>query len=225
MIVYSDESRTSELGVLRQLRQQSQKSKGLPNRSLADFVAPIDSGVQDYVGAFAVTAGHGVKDLVARYQADHDDYNAIMVKALADRLAEAFAELMHERVRREFWGYAPDENLDGDALIREQYRGIRPAPGYPACPDHTQKSVMWELLEADDKAGIVLTENLAMDPGASVSGLYFAHPEASYFNVGQIGRDQIEHYADRSGMSIEDLERWLGPRLNYDPESYRVEAA
>ena len=223
ILVYTDESRTEVRAVLHQLRQQTQKSAGLPNRSLADFVAPVGSGFDDYVGAFAVTAGHGVPELVSRFQADHDDYSAIMVKALADRLAEAFAELLHERVRREFWGYASGEDLDNESLIREQYRGIRPAPGYPACPDHTQKRVIWELLDVENQTGISLTENLAMHPGASVSGLYFAHPEASYFNVGQIGRDQVEHYARRSGMSIEEIERWLGPRLNYEPARAGVE--
>ena len=225
ILVYADESRSQVQAVLHQLRQQSQKSRGLPNRSLADYVAPADANVEDYVGAFAVTTGHGVDALVQEFQSDHDDYNAIMVKALADRLAEAFAELLHERVRRELWGYASDEALDNDALIREQYRGIRPAPGYPACPDHTQKRVMWEILDAEARTGIRLTESLAMHPGASVSGLYLAHPDASYFNVGQIGRDQVEHYAARSDLEIQEIERWLGPRLNYDPASVGVEAA
>ena len=225
ILVFEDEGRGEVRGVLRQLRQQSQKTSGMPNRSLADYVAPVDSGIADYVGAFAVTAGHGVEDLVQEFKADHDDYNAIMTKALADRLAEAFAELLHERVRREIWGYAPDEELDNDSLIREQYRGIRPAPGYPACPDHTQKRVIWELLDARQRTGIELTESLAMNPGASVSGLYLAHPDASYFNVGQIGRDQVEHYAARSGMPLEEVERWLGPRLNYNPTEEKAEAA
>ena len=217
--VYADDRRTGVRAVLHTLRQQTEKTPGHPNRALADFVAPGDSGVADYVGAFAVTAGLGIEALVERYEAEHDDYNKIMVKALADRLAEAFAEMLHERVRRDYWGYAPDEALDNDALISERYRGIRPAPGYPACPDHTEKPLLWELMDVEARTGIRLTEHMAMYPAASVCGLYFAHPEASYFNVGQLARDQIEDYARRKGMPVAEVERWLSPRLAYEPEA------
>ncbi len=170
----------------------------------------------DYVGAFAVTAGHGLDALVARYEAAHDDYSAILAKALADRLAEALAERLHERVRREFWGYAPDEALDNEALIKERYQGIRPAPGYPACPDHTEKRTLFDLLGAEERAGIRLTESFAMIPTASVSGYYFWRPEARYFGVGKIGRDQVEDYARRKGMAPAEVERWLAPNLDYE---------
>jgi 5-methyltetrahydrofolate--homocysteine methyltransferase len=223
--VYADDSRRTVAAMLYTLRQQSQKTPGHPNRALADFVAPKESGRGDYVGAFAVTTGIGIEEVVAEFQRDHDDYNAIMVKALADRLAEAFAELLHERVRKEFWGYAPEEKLDNEALISERYRGIRPAPGYPACPDHTEKVTLWELMDAERNTGIHLTEHLAMYPGASVCGLYFAHPDADYFNVGEIGRDQAEDYARRKGMPLAEVERWLGSRLNYEPEQVGAEAA
>ena len=223
--LYADDGRAEVLGTLHTLRQQAQKTPGHPNRALADFVAPRESGRSDYVGAFAVTAGEGIEKIVAEFERQHDDYNKIMVKALADRLAEAFAEMLHNRVRRELWGYAPDEDLSNDELILEKYRGIRPAPGYPACPDHTEKTFIWELLDAERSAGIQLTESFAMYPAASVCGLYFAHPEASYFNVGKIGRDQVEDYARRKGMSICDVERWLATRLAYDPEEAELEAA
>ena len=178
-------------------------------------MAPAGSG-PDYVGLFAVTAGHGVAELVARAEARHDDYQAILAKALADRLAEALAERLHERVRREFWGYAPDETLDNDALIRERYQGIRPAPGYPACPDHTEKGTIFALLDAQAGAGIRLTDSFAMQPGAAVSGLYFWRPEARYFGVGKVGRDQVEDYARRKGMTVAEAERWLAPNLAYE---------
>jgi 5-methyltetrahydrofolate--homocysteine methyltransferase len=204
------------------LRQQSPIADGRPNRSLADFVAPADSGRRDYLGAFAVTAGLGADALVARFEADHDDYNAILVKALADRLAEAFAEYLHARARRE-WGYGVGEALSNDELISERYRGIRPAFGYPACPDHTPKGALFALLEAE-AVGMALTESFAMTPPASVSGLYFSHPQASYFMVGRLGRDQVIDYARRAGMSVENAERWLAPNLAYTPEAQPVVA-
>jgi 5-methyltetrahydrofolate--homocysteine methyltransferase len=179
-------------------------------------VAPRDAGVPDHIGAFALTAGIGTDERVRRLEAAHDDYGAIMLKALADRLAEAFAELLHERVRRE-WGYGRDERLSLEDLIRERYRGIRPAPGYPACPDHTEKGLLFELLEAEARTGIRLTETYAMHPAASVCGLYLAHPEARYFAVGPLGRDQVEDYAGRKGIAVSEAERWLAPSLGYDP--------
>ncbi len=214
--IYSDETRTGVKTVLHTLRSQADKSDNVPNLALADFVAPKDSGKLDYVGAFAVTTGHGVDELVKKYEAEHDDYNAIMVKALADRLAEAFAELLHELVRQNYWGYSHDEKLSQEDLIKESYTGIRPAPGYPAQPDHTEKLVIFDLLEAEKNTSIKLTESLAMYPAASVSGLYFAHREAKYFNVGKIGKDQVLDYHKRKGMSLEEVERWLSPILNYD---------
>jgi 5-methyltetrahydrofolate--homocysteine methyltransferase len=198
------------------LRQQGQKAPNVPNISLADFVAPIQTGKTDYVGGFAVTAGIGIEALIEKFEKDHDDYNSIMIKAIADRLAEAFAELMHQRVRREFWGYAKDEQFSNDELIDEKYAGIRPAPGYPACPDHTEKRILFDLLEAEKKTGIVLTESFAMYPASSVSGWYFSHPESKYFGLGKIARDQVEDYARRKGISVEEAERWLAPNLNYD---------
>jgi 5-methyltetrahydrofolate--homocysteine methyltransferase len=199
------------------LRQQEAMSPGTPNLSLADFIAPRESGVTDYLGAFAVTAGHGVAELAAGFERDHDDYHAIMVKALADRLAEAFAEYLHARARRD-WGYGLQEQLSGEDLIAERYRGIRPAFGYPACPDHTEKQKLFDLLDAG-RAGIELTESFAMAPAASVSGLYFAHPEARYFTVGRIDRDQVEDYARRKGMDVAAIERWLTPNLAYEGSS------
>jgi 5-methyltetrahydrofolate--homocysteine methyltransferase len=192
------------------------KPPGRPNLALADFVAPEDSGVPDYVGAFAVTAGIGADALAEGFVQDHDDYNAILTKALADRLAEAFAERLHERVRQEFWGYARDERLDNQGLIKERYQGIRPAPGYPACPDHTEKRTLFDLLRVESHAGISLTESYAMLPTASVSGYYFWRPEAQYFGVGKIERDQVQDYAARKGMTVGDVERWLAPNLNYE---------
>lgn len=216
--LYTDESRTQVLATFHTLRQQVEKEQAEPvNTALADFIAPKESGRADYVGGFAVTTGHGLGELVRRFQADHDDYNAIMAEALADRLAEAFAEYLH-RHAREDWGYGREENLSQEDLIRERYRGIRPAPGYPACPDHTEKRALFDLLQAERNAGIELTESFAMSPGSSVSGLYFAHPESRYFAVGRIGRDQVQEYARRKGMEVADVERWLGPNLGYEPD-------
>ena len=213
VVIYTDESRTETLGVSHHLRQQTQKPKGA-NYCLSDFVAPAGSGIKDYIGAFAVTGGIGEDELAAQYDAQGDDYNAIMVKAVADRLAEAFAEYLHERVRKEFWGYAPDENLDNDALIREKYQGIRPAPGYAACPEHTEKQLIWDLLDAEKHTGMTLTESYAMWPGASVSGWYFSHPEARYFAVAKIQPDQLESYAERKGWDLQTAEKWLAPNLS-----------
>ncbi len=210
-MLWTDESRTIELARIPALRQQMSKRDGRPNLSIADFVAP--GGIPDHIGAFAVTAGTGVDDLVRSFEAAHDDYSAIMVKALADRLAEAFAERMHEQVRRELWGYAPDESLSNDDLIAERFQGIRPAPGYPATPDHTVKGTLFRLLEAETRAGIRLTETFAMLPAASVSGLYLWHPDSHYFGIGRMGADQLEDYARRAGMSVEDAARWLAPNL------------
>jgi 5-methyltetrahydrofolate--homocysteine methyltransferase len=212
--LYGDDSRSTPIAVFRTLRQQMAKPPGRPNLALADYVAPRESGIADFVGAFAVTAGHGLEPLVAEFEAAHDDYGAILAKALADRLAEAFAERLHEKVRRELWGYAPDEDLPNDALIREQYQGIRPAPGYPACPDHTEKETIFELLDAERRAGIQLTESMAMFPGAAVSGYYFWHPDAHYFGLGRIGRDQLEDYAHRKGIDVDVARRWLAPNLD-----------
>ena len=216
--LYRDEAREEEVARFHFLRQQIGKREGRPNFCLADFVAPAGSGIADYLGAFAVTAGIGIDDRVAAFEAAHDDYSAILLKALADRLAEAFAERLHERVRREFWGYAPDESLSNAELIREHYRGIRPAPGYPACPDHSEKPALFRLLDAERAAGIRLTENFAMVPTAAVSGFYFAHPRAHYFGVGRIGRDQVADYAERRGISVAQAEKWLAPNLAYEPE-------
>jgi 5-methyltetrahydrofolate--homocysteine methyltransferase len=214
--LYENGNGHKPLAVVHTLRQQMEKPPGRPNYALADFVAPRESGRRDYIGAFAVTAGIGLEEVVHRFEAAGDDYQTIMAKALADRLAEAFAELMHQRVRREFWGYAPDEALENEALIAEAYLGIRPAPGYPACPDHTEKGTLFELLDAPDKAGITLTESFAMLPAASVSGYYFSHPGAAYFGVGRIGKDQVEDYAARKGMDLVTVETWLAPVLGYE---------
>jgi len=216
--VYADESRTSVLATLRNLRQQGAHREGIPNRSMGDFVAPKESGLQDYVGGFAVTAGLGSHDKIMEFKADLDDYSAILLESLADRLAEAFAERLHERVRKEFWAYAPDESLDNVALIEERYKGIRPAPGYPACPDHTEKQTLWSLLDVTKNTGIELTDSMAMWPGAAVSGFYFSHPQSQYFVVGRVGRDQVEDYAERKGWTLREAERWLGPNLAYQPE-------
>ncbi|MHA7854398.1 methionine synthase [Marinobacter shengliensis] len=217
IVVYTDESRTEELTTLHHLRQQDEKAPGKPMMALSDFVAPEDSHVGDYVGGFAVTTGIGVDELTKEFKDAHDDYSAIMVQALADRLAEAFAERMHERVRKEFWGYATDEQLANDDLIKERYQGIRPAPGYPACPDHTEKATLFKLLDATANTSLQLTEHFAMYPTAAVSGWYFAHPESKYFAVGKIGVDQVEDYAERKGLSKAEAERWLMPSLAYDP--------
>jgi 5-methyltetrahydrofolate--homocysteine methyltransferase len=214
--VYADESRKRILHSLHTLRNQNTKAETANNLALADFIAPKESGVNDYVGAFAVTTGIGIEKLIDKFEKDHDDYNSIMVKALADRLAEAFAEHLHEKVRKEFWGYAQNENLSSEELVKEKYRGIRPAPGYPAQPDHTEKKIIFDLLQAEKNTGIQLTESLAMYPTAAVSGLYFARSDAKYFNVGKISKDQVLDYHKRKGMSIEEVEKWLRPILNYD---------
>uniref|UniRef100_UPI0040481E6A methionine synthase n=4 Tax=Roseivirga sp. TaxID=1964215 RepID=UPI0040481E6A len=214
--VYTDESRTEIKTVFHSLRQQGKKGDGIPNMSLADFVAPKSSNKRDYIGGFAVTAGVGIEPLIEKYEKEHDDYNSIMVKAVADRLAEAFAELMHAKVRRELWGYAKNENLDNESLIKEDYQGIRPAPGYPACPDHTEKAILFDLLEVERNTGITLTESFAMYPASSVSGFYFMHEEAKYFGLGKIEKDQVQDYAKRKGMSVELVEKWLSPNLSYD---------
>jgi 5-methyltetrahydrofolate--homocysteine methyltransferase len=213
--LYVDDTRTEVSTVFHFLRQQMNRRREAPNHCLADFIAPKDSGVEDYIGTFAITAGIGIEDKIEEFEADHDDYHSILLKALADRLAEAFAERMHEHVRKEFWGYAAAENLSNKELIKEEYRGIRPAPGYPACPDHTEKGILWGLIEPDKNAGITITESFAMLPTASVSGFYFSHPEARYFGTGKLARDQIEDYAKRKGMKVAEVERWLAPVLGY----------
>lgn len=214
--VYTDDDRKKVLTVFHMLRQQAPHPVEAPYYSLADFIAPKDTQLKDYIGGFAVTAGVGLETAAARYERQHDDYRAIMAKALADRLAEGFAERLHELTRKIFWGYAPQENLDNEALIRGQYRGIRPAPGYAACPDHTEKRILFRLLDVEKNAGIALTENCAMMPGASVSGFYFAHPQAKYFAVGRIGKDQVTDYASRKQMTVGEMERWLSPNLGYE---------
>ena len=216
LVIYSDDSRTEERARIHFLRQQMKKRAGRPNYCIADFVAPVSSGKADYVGGFAVTAGIGTEEKLLEFKSNHDDYNDILFKALADRLAEAFAERMHERVRKEFWGYASDEMLENDELIKEKYRGIRPAPGYPACPDHSEKPGLFELLSAQDLVGIHLTEGFAMLPASSVSGYYLGHPDAQYFGIGKIGKDQAKDYAERKGLSMIDAERVLAPILGYE---------
>jgi 5-methyltetrahydrofolate--homocysteine methyltransferase len=219
--VYADETREKKIATLHALRQQLEKREGRFNAALADFVAPVASGVPDYIGGFVVTAGIGEDIIADRFKKANDDYSSILCKALADRLAEAFAERMHARVRREFWGYAPDEALSPEDLILEKYAGIRPAPGYPAQPDHTEKKILFALLDAEHTAGVKLTESFAMWPGSSVSGLYFSHAESFYFGVGKIERDQVEDYAARKSMSVAEVERWLAPVLNYIPAQDR----
>ncbi|MGO9869979.1 MAG: vitamin B12 dependent-methionine synthase activation domain-containing protein, partial [Rhodomicrobium sp.] len=223
--LFADEDRQSPVATLYTLRQQIARESGRASTALADFVAPAESGVADYAGGFAVTAGIGEEALAKRFARSHDDYSKIMVKALADRLAEAFAEHLHARVRREFWGYAKDETLTNAELIAEAYRGIRPAPGYPAQPDHTEKATLFKLLQAEDATGIQLTESFAMIPAASVSGLYLSHPKSHYFGVGKIERDQVEDYAQRKGWTIAEAERWLAPILNYEPAAPAERAA
>ena len=213
--IYTDESRAHILCTFHTLRQQAHKRQDHPNLALADFIAPKSSGLNDYIGCFTVTAGHGVKKMMEHFEKSHDDYRRIMTQALADRFAEAFAEMLHRKVRTELWGYAPDENLSKAQLIAEQYRGIRPAPGYPACPDHTEKPLIFNLLNSEVNTGITLTETYAMNPPASVCGMYFSHPDAKYFVLGTIGKDQIEDYAERKKMSVGEIEKWLGPHLNY----------
>jgi len=219
LLVYADESRASILTRLCHLRQQRLKPEGQPQNCLADFVAPAGSGPADYVGAFAVTAGIGIEEHIERFEKDHDDYSAIILKALADRLAEAAAEYLHERVRRELWAYAADEQLSNDELVAEKYSGIRPAPGYPACPDHTEKAKLWELLDVEASIGLRLTDSYAMYPTAAVSGFYFSHPDARYFAVGKIDRDQVESYAARKGFTVVEAEKWLAPNLGYEPNA------
>lgn len=216
IVIYTDDARKKPLKTIHTLRQQSKKGANSYNIALSDFVAPKESGLKDYVGMFAVTAGIGSDELVKFYESKKDDYNAIMVKALADRLAEAFAEYLHEKVRRDYWGYVPDEVITKEQMVKEDYRGIRPAPGYPACPDHTEKLTLFDLLKVTPTTGITLTENLAMHPAASVCGYYFAHPEAKYFGLGKISKDQVIDYHSRKGMSIAEVEKWLGPNLNYE---------
>jgi 5-methyltetrahydrofolate--homocysteine methyltransferase len=213
--LFTDDSRTKELTTIHFLRQQNKKAQNLPNFCLADFIAPRDSGKNDYIGMFAVTAGVGIEALIEKYKKDQDDYSEIMVKALADRLAEAFAEMLHEHVRKQHWGYAKDETLTEEQLIKEEYQGIRPAPGYPACPDHTEKQIIFDLLEAEAKAGIILTESYAMYPASSVSGYYFASPESKYYGLGKIDKDQVTEYAKRKNMELKEIERWLSPVLAY----------
>jgi 5-methyltetrahydrofolate--homocysteine methyltransferase len=214
--LYTDDARAQVFTEFHFLRQQTNREGKEPCRSLADFVAPRESGLADFIGAFAVTSGLGLKELCDRFRADHDDYNAIMAEALADRLAEAFAECLHKRVRDE-WGYGREENLSIGDMVHEKYRGIRPAAGYPACPDHTEKGILWRLLDVEENTGIQLTESFAMWPGSSISGLYLAHPEARYFSLGKIDHDQVADYHLRKGMSVAEVERWLAPNLNYDP--------
>jgi 5-methyltetrahydrofolate--homocysteine methyltransferase len=200
------------------LRQQVDKPPGRPDFCLADFIAPSDSGVRDWIGGFAVTTGIGIEPHLQKFENEHDDYSSILLKALADRLAEAFAERLHQRVRKEYWGYASDEALGNDELISEKYRGIRPAPGYPACPDHTEKATLWTLLDPPKNAGIELTESFAMYPTAAVSGWYFSHPDSQYFVVGRLTKEQVEDYAKRKEWTLAEAERWLAPNLDYDPE-------
>jgi 5-methyltetrahydrofolate--homocysteine methyltransferase len=216
--VYTDETRTEVLTTLHNLRQQGEHRDGIPNRSLGDFVAPKNTDLADYVGAFAVTTGLGSQDKIVEFKAANDDYSAILLESLADRLAEAFAERLHQRVRKEFWGFQPDEQLDNEALIDEKYVGIRPAPGYPACPEHTEKATLWELMDVKERTGIELTESMAMWPGAAVSGWYFSHPQSQYFVVGRLAQDQVADYAKRKGWTLQEAERWLGPNLGYNPE-------
>ena len=213
--VYADEAKTQVLDTFHFLRQQRKMAGGIPNICLADYVATQESGVADYLGGFAVTAGLGADALVAQYDKENDDYKSILAKALADRLAEAFAEYLHREVRTHWWGYAHNESLGNEDLIRENYRGIRPAPGYPACPEHTEKTTLFKLLNATENAGITLTESMAMMPAAAVSGFYFAHPESQYFGLGKIAKDQVQDYANRKGWTLQEAERWLGPVLGY----------
>ena len=217
IILYQDESRKEESVRLHTLRQQWERRGQKDYRSLADYVAPYESGRKDYIGGFVVTTGMGADQLANKFKVDLDDYKAIMVQAVADRLAEAFTELMHEKARQE-WGFGTDESLSKAELIDEKYRGIRPAAGYPACPDHTEKRTLFDLLQAEQNTGVELTTSFAMTPAASVSGLYFGHPESRYFAVDRVTRDQVESYAKRKGRPIEEIERWLGPNLAYEPD-------
>ena len=218
--IYENEKRNGLLTTIHTLRQQIQKPPGQYNFALADFIAPKESKKNDYIGAFAVAAGFGIEERIKQFENDHDDYSAIMLKALADRFAEAFAERLHERIRTEFWGYTPDESFDNEHLIKESYKGIRPAPGYPSCPDHTEKDLLWKLLRVEENTGIVLTESYAMYPTASVSGWYFSHPDSRYFGLGKINRDQVNDYAQRKNSDLKIIEKWLSPSLGYNPEDY-----
>jgi 5-methyltetrahydrofolate--homocysteine methyltransferase len=215
IMVYQNDDPKKQLTTLHHLRQQIKKGTNQPNRCLNDFIAPKESGTTDYIGAFAVTAGIGIEKWIEEFKSQHDDYKAILLQALADRLAEAFAERMHQKVRMELWGYAKDETLKSEELISEKYQGIRPAPGYPACPDHTEKQTLFKILDAEKNTSIKLTESCAMHPAASVSGWYFAHPEAKYFGIGKIGKDQVEDLAKRKNISFEEMERWLRSVVNY----------
>jgi 5-methyltetrahydrofolate--homocysteine methyltransferase len=214
VVLYTNNHCTEQLMTLHHLRQQNVKAPGRPNYCLADFIAPVDSGVTDYLGAFAVTTGIGIEEVLLRFEQDHDDYSAIMLKALADRLAEACAEYLHLKVRKEYWGYVEEETLDSEQLIKEAYQGIRPAPGYPACPDHTEKAKLFELLNVTENTSITLTENYAMYPASAVSGWYFSHADAQYFNVGKIDKDQLADYAERKGIALAEAERWLAAHLH-----------
>lgn len=217
IVLYSDDDRKTEIGRMHTIRQQWERKGQKDFRALSDYIAPIDSGRKDFLGGFAVTAGIGCQDLASKFDADHDDYNSIMTKALADRLAEAFAEWLHAKARTD-WGFGADENLSNEEMIAEKYRGIRPAAGYPAQPDHTEKRQLFDLLEAEKNAGIELTESMAMMPAASVSGLYFAHPNSRYFAVDRMTREQVADYAKRKGTTLAEMERWLAPNLGYDPD-------
>ncbi|MGB0671012.1 MAG: vitamin B12 dependent-methionine synthase activation domain-containing protein, partial [Rhodospirillales bacterium] len=213
--LYAGDNRGEVLATLHGMRQQMERSSGKPNFCLSDFVAPVETKVADWFGGFCVTAGEGVDERAKAFEADGDDYSAILLKALADRLAEASAEWLHEEVRKTHWGYAAEEALSNEDLIKERYRGIRPAPGYPACPDHTEKATLFRLLDVEKALGVALTDSFAMTPAASVSGWYIGHPEARYFGLGRIERDQVEDYAGRKGMEVSEMERWLAPNLAY----------
>jgi 5-methyltetrahydrofolate--homocysteine methyltransferase len=213
--LFTDEKRDNVLTIFHTLRQQGDKGKNRADLALADFIAPKESGVQDYIGAFAVTTGMGIEKVIKRFEKEHDDYSSILLQAVADRLAEGLAELLHERIRKEFWGYASDEKLDNEELIKEKYRGVRPAPGYPACPDHSEKQVIFDLLSVPEATGMYLTESFAMYPAASICGYYFAHPESKYFGVGKLGKDQILDYARRKGVDPSVIEKWLATSLGY----------
>ena len=217
IVVYTDESRSTPSHTFHTLRQQAEKDTDEPYMALSDFIAPKDSGVKDYLGMFCVSAGFGLDELTAEFKAAGDDYSYIMAEALADRLAEAFAELLHQQVRKEHWGYAPDEKLGSEDLLKVQYKGIRPACGYPSQPDHTEKATMWDLMKVKEEIGVELTESFAMLPAASVSGLYFAGDCSQYFNVGKLAPDQVKEYAERKKMELSVVQRWLGPNLNYEP--------
>ena len=213
ILIYDTENIKEEKFRLITLRQQLQKREGQPNLALADFVAPKAKGVQDYIGTFCVSTGFGVQEIAKRFEKENDDYNSIMIKALADRLAEAFAEFLHREIRIRYWGYSPEESLTNEQLIKERYKGIRPAPGYPACPDHLEKQTLWELMDVEKNIGVTLTESYAMWPAASVSGYYFAHPEAKYFGLGKIKEDQLIDYSKRRNIPIEEARKWLNPNL------------